>query len=62
MKPFTKSAAVVFTLLALIHIYRLITQFKVVIGDYEVPATVSLFFAILGIVLGIGLWKESKVA
>ena len=44
----------------LVHIYRIIFPFEVVIEDYEVPTFASIVFLVLAIILCIGLWKESK--
>jgi len=60
MKPFTKIASAFFGIAVLIHLYRLIFPFRVLIGNYEVPTLASVMFIVLAIILSIGLWKESK--
>lgn len=61
MKPFTKIASVACGIIALIHIWRLVTHFKVVIGSYEIPEGVSIAAIIILLVFCIGLWRESKI-
>lgn len=60
MKPFTKIASALFGIAGLVHLYRLIFPFRVMIGNYEIPTFASVVFIILAIILCIGLWKESK--
>ncbi|HLG36473.1 MAG TPA: hypothetical protein VI757_16465 [Bacteroidia bacterium] len=60
MKPFTKIAAVIFGIVALIHICRLATHFPVVIGSYEISQGVSIAAIIILPVLCVGLWRESN--
>jgi len=40
-RPFTLIAAMIFTIIALLHVYRLFTQFQVVLGSHEIPMWVS---------------------
>lgn len=60
MKPFTKVAAVLFGIVALIHLFRLILPFPVILGNIEVPRVASIALFLITIVFCIGLWKESK--
>jgi len=60
MKPFTKIAAVLFGIAAIIHIYRLVSPFPAVIAGNEIPQGASFFIIIIALVLCIGLWRESK--
>ncbi|MFZ4589485.1 MAG: hypothetical protein ACOYN6_00680 [Ignavibacteria bacterium] len=60
MKSFTKISAAFFGIAGLIHLYRLIFPFRILIGNYEVPTLASVVFLVLAIILSIGLWKESK--
>jgi hypothetical protein len=41
MKPFTTIAAAIFLLMALVHAYRLITEFPIVIGGALVGQAIS---------------------
>jgi uncharacterized integral membrane protein len=58
MKPFTKIAVGVFSLICLIHIVRLMTGFEVVVGGWAVPLWVSVPGAIVTGALAYMLWKE----
>jgi hypothetical protein len=60
MKPFTKIAAALFVIAVIIHVFRIINPFPVLIGGIEVPLSASYGMAIIGLVMCIGLWKESK--
>lgn len=60
MKPFTKIAAVLFGIAALVHIYRLISPFGIVIAGNEIPQGASYILIIVALLLCIGLWRESK--
>ena len=40
-KPFTLIAALIFAIVALLHVYRLFTQFQVVLGSHAIPMWVS---------------------
>ena len=61
MKSFTKTAAAFFGIAGLIHLYRLVFPFRVMIGNIEIPTLASIVFLILAIILCIGLWKESQL-
>lgn len=60
MKPFTKLAAVFFGLAALIHVVRIFYPFRIMIGRNMVPYSASFVAVALGLVLCVGLWKESN--
>jgi hypothetical protein len=60
MKTFTKIAAVVFGIAALIHIYRLFSPFTVVIAGNVIPQGASIVIAVIAFIVCIGLWRESK--
>ena len=36
-RPFTWIAAAIFALMALVHLYRLFTHFRIVVGSHEIP-------------------------
>ena len=46
-KPFTWIAAAIFALMALIHIYRLISPFEVTVGSCHVPQWASAVAAVI---------------
>jgi hypothetical protein len=59
-KPFTLLAAVIFALMGVVHLYRLVTHFQIIIGSHEIPETASwLAIAVTG-VLAVMLYRESK--
>jgi len=60
MKPFTSIAAIIFAVMALLHVYRLITNFQVVIGSHEIPLSVSYAAILVTGVLAWGLFRESR--
>jgi predicted MFS family arabinose efflux permease len=60
MKPLTKIAAVLFGIMALVHVYRLISPFKVEIAGIEIPVMVSTGIALIGLAFFVGLWRESN--
>jgi len=59
-KPFTLVAAVLFGLMAAVHIYRIAVPFDVTIGQHAIPYSASLFAAALLAVLAIMLVRESR--
>jgi hypothetical protein len=60
MKPFTTIAAAIFLLMAVVHAYRLTTEFPIVIGDAVVGQTVSWIALIITAMLAIGLFREAR--
>jgi len=60
MKPLTKIAAIACGLVALLHIYRLSSEFQIVLGSHEIPLGMSYVAIAAGIIFCIGLWRESK--
>ena len=60
MKPFTTIAAVIFGLMALLHIYRLFTDFQVIVGSHTIPYNVSWIALIVTALLSYGLFREAR--
>ena len=60
MKPFTKAAAIVFGIAALLHLIRLFYPFRIMIGRNTIPYFASFGVIVIALVLCIGLWKESN--
>lgn len=60
MKPFTTLAVAIFALIALVHLYRLIRPFEVVVHGMVVPQWVSLAGLIVAGVLALMVWRESR--
>ena len=60
MKPFTTIAAAIFALMAVIHVYRLVTGFSIIIAGAEVGQGVSWIALIVTAVLAYGLLREAR--
>jgi hypothetical protein len=60
MRPFTLIAAIVFGLMALAHIYRLLTDFQIIVGNHAIPMWVSIAAIAVTGILSIGLFNESR--
>lgn len=60
MKPFTTLAIVIFASIALIHLYRLIQGFTIVLGDFIVPQWVSAVGLLVSAGLALMLWREAR--
>jgi hypothetical protein len=59
-RPFTLLAAVIFLLIALAHLYRMVTHFQIIVGSHEIPMSASwIAIAITG-VLAVMLFRESR--
>lgn len=59
-RPFTWIAAAIFALMALIHIVRLFTHFRVVVGSHEVPGWVSYIAIVVTLFLSWMLCREAR--
>jgi hypothetical protein len=53
-------AALVFAIMALLHVYRLFTHFQVVLGSHEIPMWMSYVAIVVAGGLAIGLFRESR--
>jgi hypothetical protein len=59
-KPFTWIAATIFALIAIVHIYRLVTNFQVIIGSHTIPMWVSYVGVIIPALLSWMLCREAR--
>ena len=59
-RPFTWIASAIFAIMALIHIYRLIRPFELVIGSCHVPPWVSAVAAVIAAGLSWMLCREAR--
>lgn len=59
MKPFTTIAIVIFSLVAVLHVLRLIFGWEVVINGMAIPMWVSAVGFIIAGGLAVLLWRES---
>ena len=60
MKPFTTIAAVIFGLMALLHVYRIATHFQLIVGSHTIAQEVSWVGVIVAGVLSYGLFREAR--
>ena len=59
-RPFTTIAALIFALMALVHVYRLFTHFQVTAGSHSIPEWVSIVAIVIAGGLAIGLFREAR--
>ena len=59
-RPFTTIAALIFTIIAVLHAYRLFTHFQVVLGSHTIPEWVSYLGVLIPAILAYGLFRESR--
>ena len=60
-KPFTKLAVAIFSLVALIHVLRLIFDWQVTISNIMVPMWVSIVGTIVAAALAVMVKKEANL-
>jgi hypothetical protein len=60
MKPFTTLAVLIFALIALIHLYRLVRPFEILICGMAVPSWVSGLGLVVAAGLAVMVWRESR--
>lgn len=60
MKPFTTLAIVLFSLIAIAHLYRLIRPFEVIVAGVVVPQWASVVGFIVAAGLALMLRRESR--
>ena len=58
-RPFTLIAAIIFGLIALVHVYRIMTEFQVVIGTHAIAQGVSWVAVAVTAALSVGLFREA---
>ena len=59
-KPFTLIAAAIFALMAVAHVYRIATDFQIVVGSHSLPMSISYFAIVVTGVLAVMLYRESQ--
>jgi hypothetical protein len=59
-RPFTLFAAAIFLVMALVHAYRLVTHFQIIIGSHPIPLNASWVGLAIALVLAWMLFKESR--
>ena len=60
MKPFTLIAAIIFGLMALLHVYRLATHFQIIVGSHAIAQEISWIGLIVAGVMSFGLFREAR--
>jgi hypothetical protein len=60
MKPFTTIAIIVFSLIAFMHLLRLLFVWEVTINGMIVPGWLSLLGFMISSGLALMLWRESR--
>jgi ABC-type Fe3+ transport system permease subunit len=60
MKPFTTIAIVIFSLVAVLHVLRLMFRWEVVINGLVMPMWVSVVGIIVAGGLAVLVWREAK--
>ena len=58
-RPFTLIAAIIFGLMALVHVYRIMTHFQVTVGTLEIAQGVSWVALVVTGALSVGLFREA---
>ena len=58
-RPFTLIAAIIFGLMALVHVYRVMTHFQVIVGSHTISQGVSWAAIAITTVLSVGLFREA---
>ena len=59
-RPFTWIASAIFALMALVHVYRLLTHFQLIIGSHTIPMWVSYAGVIIPALLSWMLCREAR--
>lgn len=59
-RPFTLIAALIFAVMALVHVYRLYRQAPVVIGSHDIPMWCSYVGIVVAGLLAVMLYRESR--
>jgi hypothetical protein len=59
-RPFTMIGALVFAIVALLHLYRLFTHFQVVLGSHDIPMWTSYVGVLIPGLLALMMYRESR--
>jgi membrane associated rhomboid family serine protease len=60
-KPFTTIAAILFALIAVLHVVRIVFAWEITISDARVPMWASVVGAIIAAVLAVMVKREVRV-
>ena len=61
-RPFTWIASAIFALMAVVHAYRLITHFQIIVGSHSIPMWVSYVAIVISAFLSWMLCREARGA
>jgi hypothetical protein len=53
-------AAIIFLAMAVLHAYRLVTHFQIVLGSHVIPMSVSWLGIVIPGLLGVMLFREAR--
>jgi hypothetical protein len=59
-RPFTLIAAIIFGIMALLHLYRLVTHYRIVLGSHAISEWVSIVAILVTGLLAVMLYRESR--
>jgi hypothetical protein len=59
MKPFTAIASVFFTIVALLHLLRLLQGWEILVNGMPIPMWISVLGCVIPAVLAFMLWREA---
>ena len=59
-RPFTMLAAAIFLVMALVHAYRLVTHFQIVLGSHAIGLTISWIALAVTLAMSWGLFREAR--
>ena len=59
-RPFTLLAAAMFLVMALVHLYRIVTHFQIIAGSHTMPMAVSWIAIVITGLLAVMLYRESQ--
>lgn len=59
-KPFTLIAAIIFLIMALVHLLRLFMDFQILVGTHPLPMWASIAGLIIAGLLSWGLFREER--
>lgn len=59
-KPFTWIASAIFALIALVHLYRLYSHFRLVVGSHDIPQWLSIIGVVVPAILSWMLCREAR--
>ena len=59
MKPFTTIASVFFTIVAILHLLRLLQGWEIIVDGMHIPMWVSVLGCVIPAILAFMLWREA---